>query len=146
MTLNARGVSNTCDTSSDTTTIMPQFQWSIASVPHFLLPEDYTLATTIHPLAIWQQWHTGVTFNDDIAVGPLKNIPPVNCPQSQLVSVCSVFLHRHWYQPTYRLICTRKVPCFRQHIGVIVCGNHALGPRECSIPNERHVRWLSRVS
>ncbi len=83
MTLNARGVTNTCDTSSDTTTIMPQFQWSIASVPHFLLPEDYTLATTIHPLAIWQQWHTGVTFNDDIAVGPLKNIPPVNCPQSQ---------------------------------------------------------------
>ena len=29
---------------------------------------------------VWQQWHHGATFKDGIAVGPLKNIEPVNSP------------------------------------------------------------------
>ena len=61
---------------------MPEFQWSTDTtrrIPRLLL-EDYILPTTINPLAVWQQWHHGVTFKDGIAVGPLKNIEPVNSP------------------------------------------------------------------
>ncbi len=49
-----------------------------------LLPENYVLPTTIHPLlAMWQQQHHGASFKDGIllAVGPQKNILQSNCPK-----------------------------------------------------------------
>ena len=31
------------------------------------------------PLAIWVQWHHGASFQDGVAVGPFKDIPPSHC-------------------------------------------------------------------
>ena len=62
---------------------MPEFKWDSDSKPiPRLLPEHYILPTKIHPLAMWQQWHHGASFNDGIAVGPLKMIERLNCPRS----------------------------------------------------------------
>ena len=62
---------------------MPEFQWdSDANQIPRLLPENYILPTIIHPLAIWQQWHYGVSFKDGIVVGPLKMIGPKDCPKT----------------------------------------------------------------
>jgi hypothetical protein len=62
---------------------MPTFKWSSDDannpIPRFL-PENYEVPRTIHPLSIWQQWHHGVSFNEGIAVGPLKNILPSGGP------------------------------------------------------------------
>ena len=43
--------------------------------------KTYVLPTTIHPLAMWRQWHHGASFKDGIAVGPLKRIEASNCPK-----------------------------------------------------------------
>ena len=70
------------DNSSNEPNAMPEFRWmsDTRPVPR-LLPEDYILPTTIHPLAMWKQWHHGASFQDGIAVGPLKNIETTNCPK-----------------------------------------------------------------
>ena len=64
---------------------LPTFQWSSDDNTNFpiprLLPENYVLPTTIHPLAMWRQWHHGASFKDGIAVGPLKRIEASNCPK-----------------------------------------------------------------
>ncbi len=61
---------------------MPSFHWSSDTTPFpCLLPEDYILPSTIHPLAMWKQWHHGASFKDGIAVGPLKNIEISNYPK-----------------------------------------------------------------
>lgn len=62
--------------------VMPHFQWASDNAPiPRLLPENYILPTKIHPFAMWKQWHHGASFKDGITVGPLKNIPNLNCPE-----------------------------------------------------------------
>ena len=56
---------------------LPIFYWKHdnGKIPCWL-PENFTLLTNITPLAIWIQWHHGASFQDGVAVGPLKDKPP----------------------------------------------------------------------
>ena len=54
--------------------------WSTTgSIPH-LLPEDFTLDTSIPPLTLWHRWHRGLTDASGRVIAPLKDVPCTDYP------------------------------------------------------------------